>query len=327
MRWDHLKRLESRHRQLQREHDVARRRLDQVTPEEADELRNAWRDYCEVIAELDEATAALEHLRTNYRAGRGHGSACCKRACASCQGSATKRCGSSSRAGTRRRRRRSDEVHGMKRRASLFNTDRIDHLYEDPHASGVRLILHYGDLTDATNVMRVIQQVQPHEIYNLAAQSHVQVSFETPEYTANADGLGTLRILEAIRILRLEGQTRFYQASTSEMFGMVQETPQTEDASRARSELGWAPSGTFDDLVAEMVAADRCCWHPASPAAGTASTNPDLFAAQLDPYDHCLARGADEGRLPCDDPLSLLDRLLEEQASRSGPPNPSPAAR
>jgi GDPmannose 4,6-dehydratase len=120
------------------------------------------------------------------------------------------------------------EVHGMKRRASLFNTDRIDHLYEDPHASGVRLFLHYGDLTDATNVMRVIQQVQPHEIYNLAAQSHVQVSFETPEYTANADALGTLRILEAIRILRLEKHTRFYQASTSEMFGLVQETPQTE---------------------------------------------------------------------------------------------------
>ena len=120
------------------------------------------------------------------------------------------------------------EVHGMKRRASLFNTDRIDHLYEDPHAADVRLFLHYGDLTDATNVMRVIQQVQPHEIYNLAAQSHVQVSFETPEYTANADALGTLRILEAIRILRLEEHTRFYQASTSEMFGKVQEMPQTE---------------------------------------------------------------------------------------------------
>ncbi len=120
------------------------------------------------------------------------------------------------------------EVHGLKRRASLFNTDRIDHLYEDPHAPGVRLFLHYGDLTDATNVMRVIQQVQPHEIYNLAAQSHVQVSFETPEYTANADALGTLRILEAIRILRLEKHTRFYQASTSEMFGKVQETPQSE---------------------------------------------------------------------------------------------------
>jgi len=120
------------------------------------------------------------------------------------------------------------EVHGMKRRTSLFNTDRIDHLYEDSHGSGVRLFLHYGDLTDATNVIRVIRQVQPHEIYNLAAQSHVQVSFETPEYTANADALGTLRILEAIRILRLEKQTRFYQASTSEMFGLVQETPQTE---------------------------------------------------------------------------------------------------
>ena len=119
------------------------------------------------------------------------------------------------------------EVHGIKRRASSFNTDRIDHLYEDPHGTDVRLRLHYGDLTDATNVLRIIQQVQPDEIYNLAAQSHVQVSFETPEYTANADGLGTLRILEAIRILRLERRTRFYQASTSEMFGLVQETPQS----------------------------------------------------------------------------------------------------
>ncbi len=120
------------------------------------------------------------------------------------------------------------EVHGMKRRASLFNTERIDHLYEDPHVAGVRLRLHYGDLTDATNLLRVIQQVQPDEIYNLAAQSHVQVSFETPEYTANADGLGTLRILEAIRILHLDTRTRFYQASTSEMFGKVQESPQRE---------------------------------------------------------------------------------------------------
>ena len=120
------------------------------------------------------------------------------------------------------------EVHGIKRRASSFNTDRIDHLYEDPHSTDVRLRLHYGDLTDAPNVLRIIQQVQPDEIYNLAAQSHVQVSFETPEYTANADGLGTLRILEAMRILRLEQRTRFYQASTSEMFGLVAETPQTE---------------------------------------------------------------------------------------------------
>jgi len=120
------------------------------------------------------------------------------------------------------------EVHGVKRRASLFNTERIDHLYEDPHTVDVRLRLHYGDLTDATNMLRIVQQVQPEEIYNLAAQSHVQVSFETPEYTANADALGTLRILEAIRILRLERRTRFYQASTSEMFGLVAETPQSE---------------------------------------------------------------------------------------------------
>ena len=120
------------------------------------------------------------------------------------------------------------EVHGIKRRASSFNTDRIDHLYQDPHDKGVKLHLHYGDLTDATNLIRIVQLVQPDEIYNLAAQSHVAVSFETPEYTANADALGTLRILEAIRILGLEHRTRFYQASTSEMFGKVQETPQRE---------------------------------------------------------------------------------------------------
>jgi GDPmannose 4,6-dehydratase len=120
------------------------------------------------------------------------------------------------------------EVHGIKRRASLFNTDRIDHLYQDPHEKNVRLRLHHGDLTDATNLIRIIQQVQPDEIYNLAAQSHVAVSFETPEYTANSDALGTLRLLEAIRILGLEKRTRFYQASTSEMYGKVAEIPQTE---------------------------------------------------------------------------------------------------
>ena len=120
------------------------------------------------------------------------------------------------------------EVHGIKRRASSFNTDRIDHLYQDPHAKGRRLILHYGDLTDATNLIRIVQQVQPDEIYNLAAQSHVGVSFETPEYTANSDALGTLRLLEAIRILGLGERTKFYQASTSEMFGKVQEIPQKE---------------------------------------------------------------------------------------------------
>ena len=120
------------------------------------------------------------------------------------------------------------EVHGIKRRASSFNTDRIDHLYQDPHERGVRLHLHYGDLTDATNLIRIMQLVQPDEIYNLAAQSHVAVSFETPEYTANSDALGTLRLLEAIRILGLGEKTRFYQASTSEMFGKVQETPQRE---------------------------------------------------------------------------------------------------
>jgi GDPmannose 4,6-dehydratase len=119
-------------------------------------------------------------------------------------------------------------VHGIKRRTSLFNTDRIDHLYQDPHEKNVRLRLHHGDLTDATSLIRIIQQVQPDEIYNLAAQSHVAVSFEEPEYTANSDALGALRILEAIRILGLEKKTRFYQASTSELYGLVQETPQRE---------------------------------------------------------------------------------------------------
>ena len=119
-------------------------------------------------------------------------------------------------------------VHGIKRRASLFNTDRIDHLYQDPHVDNKNFVLHYGDLTDSTNLIRIIQQTQPDEIYNLAAMSHVAVSFETPEYTANADGIGTLRILEAIRILGLEKKTKFYQASTSELYGLVQETPQKE---------------------------------------------------------------------------------------------------
>ena len=120
------------------------------------------------------------------------------------------------------------EVHGIKRRASLFNTDRIDHLYRDAHEGDVRMTLHYGDLTDATNLVRIVQHVQPDELYNLAAQSHVAVSFETPEYTANADAIGTLRLLEAIRILGLERKTRFYQASTSELYGRVAETPQNE---------------------------------------------------------------------------------------------------
>ncbi|MDH7463681.1 GDP-mannose 4,6-dehydratase [Chitinophagaceae bacterium 26-R-25] len=120
------------------------------------------------------------------------------------------------------------EVHGVKRRSSLFNTDRIDHLYQDPHEKGVTLKLHYGDLTDSTNLIRIIQEVQPDEIYNLAAMSHVHVSFETPEYTANADGIGTLRILEAVRLLGLTKKTKIYQASTSELYGLVQEVPQSE---------------------------------------------------------------------------------------------------
>lgn len=120
------------------------------------------------------------------------------------------------------------EVHGIKRRSSSFNSERIDHLYQDPHETDARLFLHYGDMTDSTNLIRIIQECQPTEIYNLAAQSHVQVSFETPEYTANADAIGTLRLLEAMRILKREDVTRFYQASTSELYGKVQETPQSE---------------------------------------------------------------------------------------------------
>ena len=132
-------------------------------------------------------------------------------------------------------------VHGVKRRASSFNTERIDHLYVDPHEASPSFFLHYGDLTDATNLIRIVQETQPDEIYNLAAQSHVQVSFETPEYTANADGLGTLRLLEAIRILGLGNHTRFYQASTSELYGLVQETPQRETTPfRPRSPYGAA---------------------------------------------------------------------------------------
>ncbi|MCK9236246.1 MAG: GDP-mannose 4,6-dehydratase [Bacteroidales bacterium] len=120
------------------------------------------------------------------------------------------------------------KVHGLKRRSSLFNTDRIDHIYQDPHVQDANFILHYGDLTDSTNLIRLIQEIQPDEIYNLAAMSHVQVSFETPEYTANADGIGTLRILEAVRILGLHNKTRIYQASSSELYGLVQEVPQNE---------------------------------------------------------------------------------------------------
>lgn len=120
-------------------------------------------------------------------------------------------------------------VHGIKRRSSLFNTDRIDHLYQDPHIENKNFVLHYGDMTDSTNLIRIIQEVQPHEIYNLAAMSHVHVSFDMPEYTANADGIGTLRLLEAIRILGMEKKVRIYQASTSELYGKVQEVPQTEN--------------------------------------------------------------------------------------------------
>ncbi|HRW75992.1 MAG TPA: GDP-mannose 4,6-dehydratase, partial [Saprospiraceae bacterium] len=119
-------------------------------------------------------------------------------------------------------------VHGIKRRSSLFNTQRVDHIYEDPHVDNQLFTLHYGDLTDSTNLIRIMQEVQPDEVYNLGAQSHVQVSFETPEYTANVDALGALRLLEAIRLLGLQEKTRYYQASTSELYGLVQEVPQSE---------------------------------------------------------------------------------------------------
>ena len=121
------------------------------------------------------------------------------------------------------------EVHGIKRRSSSFNTSRIDHIYSDPHEENCNFILHYGDLTDSTNLIRILQEVQPNEIYNLGAQSHVSVSFETPEYTANSDALGTLRLLEAIKILGLENHTKFYQASTSELYGLIRESPQNEE--------------------------------------------------------------------------------------------------
>ncbi len=140
------------------------------------------------------------------------------------------------------------EVHGIKRRSSLFNTQRIDHLYQDPHEKELKLILHYGDLTDAANIIRIVQEIQPDEIYNLAAQSHVMVSFEAPEYTANTDALGTLRLLEAIRMLGLEKRTRFYQASTSELYGKVRETPQNENTP-------FYPRSP-DSMIREMVAHD-----------------------------------------------------------------------
>ena len=135
-------------------------------------------------------------------------------------------------------------VHGVKRRSSSFNTGRIEHIYQDPHEANGRFFLHYGDLTDSTNLIRIVQETRPDEIYNLAAQSHVQVSFETPEYTANSDGIGTLRLLEAIRILGLERTTKFYQASTSELFGLVQEVPQRETTPFYRDHPTLRPSFT-----------------------------------------------------------------------------------
>ena len=185
------------------------------------------------------------------------------------------------------------EVHGIKRRASLFNTDRIDHLYQDPHVPGAHMRLHYGDLTDSTNLIRVIQQVQPDEIYNLAAQSHVAVSFETPEYTANADALGTLRILEAIRILGLEKKTRFYQASTSEMFGQVQEIPQSETTPfypRSPYGVGQGVRALDHGQLPRGVRAVRLQRHPVQPR--VADPRRDLRHAQDHPRPGAHPRGA-----------------------------------
>jgi GDPmannose 4,6-dehydratase len=171
------------------------------------------------------------------------------------------------------------EVHGIKRRASLFNTDRIDHLYQDPHEIHRRMILHYGDLTDATNLIRILQQVQPDEVYNLAAQSHVQVSFESPEYTADTDALGTLRLLEGIRLLGLEKKTKFYQASTSELYGKVWETPQTEKPRFIPGPpMAWpssTPSGS------RLITARPTICLPAMASCST--TNPPFGARHLSP--------------------------------------------
>jgi GDPmannose 4,6-dehydratase len=176
------------------------------------------------------------------------------------------------------------EVHGIKRRASLFNTDRIDHLYQDPHVDNRRLVLHYGDMTDSTNLIRIIQAVQPDEVYNLAAQSHVAVSFETPEYTANADAIGPLRILEAIRILGLEKKTRFYQASTSELYGLVQEIPQKETTpfSTPALPMRW-PNCTLTGSRSTTV----------RPTASTAATASCLIMNR-----HCGAKPLSLARLP-----------------------------
>ena len=148
------------------------------------------------------------------------------------------------------------EVHGIKRRASLFNTQRVDHIYQDPHADNQRFVLHYGDLTDSSNLTRILQEVKPDEVYNLGAQSHVAVSFESPEYTADVDGMGTLRLLEAIRLLGLEKTTRFYQASTSELYGLVQETPQKESTPfHPRSPTQWPnsmPTGLQSTIAKRM---------------------------------------------------------------------------
>ena len=153
------------------------------------------------------------------------------------------------------------EVHGIKRRSSLFNTDRIDHLYQDPHEENVRFRLHYGDLSDATNLIRIVQEVQPDEIYNLGAMSHVKVSFDTPEYSADVDGLGTLRLLEAVRILGLTKKTRLYQASTSELYGLVQEVPQRETTPfYPRSPWAtWTPSATGATLKTTWRPCGGCC--------------------------------------------------------------------
>ena len=189
-------------------------------------------------------------------------------------------------------------VHGIKRRTSLFNTDRIDHLYEEPHVRDRRLILHHGDLTDSSSLVHVMQQVQPDEVYNLGAQSHVAVSFEEPEYTANSDAMGTLRLLEAIRILGLAGKTRFYQASTSEMFGLITETPQTRDdavPSALAVRCGQALRALDHGQLPRGVRDVRVQRHPVQPR--VAGARRDL----RHPQDHARARAhrARSRRIAC----------------------------
>ncbi len=181
------------------------------------------------------------------------------------------------------------EVHGIKRRTSLFNTDRIDHLYQDPHDPDRRFVLHYGDMTDSLSLLRVMQQVQPDEVFNLAAQSHVAVSFEEPEYTADSDGLGTLRLLEAIRVLGLAGKTRFYQASTSELFGKVAEAPQTETTPFQTTAR---PTGSTPATASSSTTSRRSAARPSSPARSPGGWPVSSSACRIDSISATWVPGA-----------------------------------